>query len=462
MLVTISFDPEVFQIEIKPEDSVASLKETLEGVSGIPVQQQLLIHNGKELASSSTMAASSVQEQDLIVLGRRPQAPQQQQQQAASSAADPQQARMQAAMRTRPDGSLENVQEFIEMARQNLPMLSGLPAPLVQAINKNDPEELQRIFRQIHAHREAEAKERQAEMELLSADPFDPEAQARIAERIRQAQVEENYQNAYEYMPESFSQVTMLYVDMEVNGHKVKAFVDSGAQTSIMSQAAAERCSIMRLVDRRFAGIARGVGSAPILGRVHSVNAKIGSQHLPMSITIMEKGPDFLFGLDMLRRYQCNIDLKDNVLRFSVQPEVALPFLHEHELPEAVRFEMQQAEEAQKASGSGVAPAPQAGGAQKPSDAAAAAGAAAAARAASAPGMSLTPGPTPSVQAPQQAPPPSRAAVPAPSDDGDEKVKRLMALGFDRQQCMEVLAACNGNEEHAASLLFEMGGGLGF
>ena len=70
--------------------------------------------------------------------------------------------------------------------------------------------------RQIHAHREAEAKERQAEMELLSADPFDPEAQARIAERIRQAQVEENYQNAYEYMPESFSQVTMLYVDMEV------------------------------------------------------------------------------------------------------------------------------------------------------------------------------------------------------------------------------------------------------
>ena len=62
------------------------------------------------LLCSSTMAASSVQEQDLIVLGRRPQAPQQPQQQAASSAADPQQARMQAAMRTRPDGSLENVQ----------------------------------------------------------------------------------------------------------------------------------------------------------------------------------------------------------------------------------------------------------------------------------------------------------------------------------------------------------------
>ncbi len=43
-------------------------------------------------------------------------------------------------------------QEFMEVARQNLPMLSGLPAPLLQAINKNDPEELQRIFRSGAVH----------------------------------------------------------------------------------------------------------------------------------------------------------------------------------------------------------------------------------------------------------------------------------------------------------------------
>ncbi|XP_051895201.1 LOW QUALITY PROTEIN: protein DDI1 homolog 2 [Pristis pectinata] len=233
-----------------------------------------------------------------------------------------------------PQHSLENnpalLRDMLLANPHELSLLKERNPPLAEALLSGDVDKFTKVLREQQLER---ARREQERIRLLNADPFDLEAQAKIEEDIRQQNIEENMTIAMEESPESFGQVVMLYINCKVNGNPVKAFVDSGAQMTIMSQACAERCNIMRLVDRRWAGIAKGVGTQKIIGRVHLAQIQIEGDFLPCSFSLLEDQPmDMLLGLDMLKRHQCSIDLKRNVLVIGTTG-TETRFLSEAELP---------------------------------------------------------------------------------------------------------------------------------
>jgi hypothetical protein len=63
----------------------------------------------------------------------------------------------------------------------------------------------------------------------------------------------------------------------------------------------------------------------------------VGRSFFPCTFTVLEKNDvDFLFGLDMLKRHQCVIDLKKAVLQIGSAGE-EVPFLSEKDLPHSAR-----------------------------------------------------------------------------------------------------------------------------
>ncbi|KAL4437177.1 hypothetical protein ABPG75_004316 [Micractinium tetrahymenae] len=422
MQLTITTDQDqIVTVDLDANDPVETLKAVLEAETGCPAAQQQLIHNGRQLpASGQTLGGLGLQANDLVMLLRRPAgagaAP------AAAGAAQPQP--QQPGDPLNPDGSAKNPEQLMQMLAGNPVQLANLPPQLQAAVRAQDVGRFQAELRSMAEERRKAEEEEARFRRLAEDDPFNPEVQRRLMEAIEQANVYENFDMALEHNPEAFSSVCMLYVKMEVNGFPLKAFIDSGAQMTIMSRSCAERCNLLRLMDRRWQGTAVGVGSAKILGRIHMAQLKCGDHFFPCSITVLDQdGMEFLFGLENLKRHQCCIDLKDNVLRFG-STGAALPFLSEHEIPLTERREAME-DDAPGPSGA-AAPAPAA------------------------------PAPAPAAGA---AAPPTTAAPSSGGSGGlpagwEDKVRRLQELGFSREMCIQALRSTGGLDEEAAALLF--------
>ncbi|KAK6081002.1 aspartyl protease [Seiridium cupressi] len=438
-------DLRLVTLEVFPEMTIEALRSSIEA-EGIPEPSQHIYHNGQLITDNSkTIQEMAITDGDMLALHIRDmrgntgvapahQAQQQQppqQQRSTAMAQDPELIRLQV---------LGDPRLRAELQRSNPQLSAAL----------EDSRRFAQIFRDTADQQEEARRARMREIEQLNNDEFNPEAQARIEEMIRQQGVMENLQNAMEYNPESFGRVHMLYVDVKVNGVKVKALVDSGAQATIMSPSCAESCNIMHLVDRRFAGVARGVGTAAIIGRVHYTMLQVGSRHLPAAFTVMEgKQVDLLLGLDILKGHQAIIDLARNKL--IIQGE-EVDFLGEADVPKETEEAVNQEPTVQGPGGTTI-------GARS---GAVTAGASAPARntpQAATPAQPAAHNPTP-IRTPRPAAPPGAGAPQVPAQPAaanrypESDIQTLMDLGATRQRAIQALEFTGGNVEFAANVIF--------
>merc|ERR1712087_218987 len=216
------------------------------------------------------------------------------------------------------------------------PNSEGLKANLLQqnpeqfeALQKNDFNK----FLESHRQELVYYKKREKDIFDMILNPDSKETKDFINKRKKFDSVQENFKLAMEHTPEVFGNVFMLYINCKVNGQETKAFVDSGAQKTIISSKWCTKCKLDNKIDERFSGMAKGVGFQKIAGRVHYAMLEIEGQFFTTSFDVLEgQDIDILIGLDFLKRHRASIDLSQNALLI---PEggIRTRFLNENELP---------------------------------------------------------------------------------------------------------------------------------
>lgn len=233
----------LFALEVAEDMELENFKALCEAESGIRPDQMVVMHNGKALLEDKKpLKEYGVAENDVLLLQKMPQS--------SSSTNRPSTVPSSAGGNTSslnlPDFSQIQVPQAGGRSPEDDPvfirdMFLSNPRQLAQLKQTNPQlaealitslEEFKRVF---DLQRKSTEEQKRLRLRMLTADPFDPEAQRLIAEEIRRQNIDTNIETAMEYHPESYGTVTMLYINCKVNGHPVKAFVDSGAQSTIMS-----------------------------------------------------------------------------------------------------------------------------------------------------------------------------------------------------------------------------------
>eukprot|EP00916_Digyalum_oweni_P001847 GHVL01003535.1.p1 GENE.GHVL01003535.1~~GHVL01003535.1.p1 ORF type:complete len:395 (+),score=83.26 GHVL01003535.1:20-1204(+) len=322
--VTDSVNDKILNLEVESDELVENLKALIEVELNVPLAQQSIVFNNKVLLDNVKLSSVGIGNGSVLLLTRAS---------VSSLLGNFDFSAVQVPQRRTSNPSLEQMaanetQKLIKLTsnKELLQNVKNSNSELYEAITSGNAKRVQDIVLKNLEEKKKKYDETQRMIRLVEREPMNPEAQRWMIEQQNQQNIDENLSLAQEHFPEAFAQVVMLYIPCEVNQKKMNAFVDSGAQTTIMSLKCAENCGLMRLIDKRFHGTALGVGSAKIVGRIHMVQMKIGSIFLPISLTVLDDNKmSLLFGLDLLRRHQCIIDLENNCLRVAGQNVSFLP-----------------------------------------------------------------------------------------------------------------------------------------
>ncbi|GIQ88813.1 hypothetical protein KIPB_011148, partial [Kipferlia bialata] len=129
----------------------------------------------------------------------------------------------------------------------------------------------------------------------------------------------------------------LLYCDCKIEGHPMQAFVDTGAQSSVINISVARKAGVAHLIDTRFQGTLAGVGTSKVLGRL-VVTLEMGGMWLPCMF-IVSDAPilEILIGIDMVRRHRMIIDLSGQPGCLRMSNGTTVPFLQGSQIKRHVR-----------------------------------------------------------------------------------------------------------------------------
>lgn len=177
--------------------TLETLRNSIQAETSHHPSTQHLYHNGNLITDNTkTLTQLNVTDGDMLALHvretqRTTAVPQPQQQQGGGG-------RQAAAPPPQQDPEFLRLQ-FLANPSLRAQVESTAP-DLAAAIN--DPQRWAQLFRERYDREQRERAERHRIIQQLNEDPFNPEAQARIEEIIRQERVTENLQTAMEHNPE--------------------------------------------------------------------------------------------------------------------------------------------------------------------------------------------------------------------------------------------------------------------